>query len=107
MTVMTLKISAIVVVIITLVILWIMLRKLERRNKVVSLDESLLSWSEVKCPNCRQLMGQGYALAGRGIIWAPKNAKKPGPFAHIGEALEIASTAEYGMALHELQIDPN
>jgi hypothetical protein len=76
------------ILIATLLILLILLRRMEKKNTVMHIDRSTLSWSDYKCPKCRQFMQHGYTLAGRGIIWASKDSKKPGPFSNVAQALE-------------------
>ena len=80
-------ISAIVVSI-GLFFLWYFLRKMERKNNVLTVAEASLDWKAVKCIKCNQLMENGYAYAGKGINWVPKDARKPGAFSTVGSVLE-------------------
>ena len=81
-------IVAIFVLVVGLFVLWNFLRKYERRNNVLTVDEASLIWKEVKCVNCGKIMEKGYSYAGRGINWVPKHAKKPGAFSTVGSVLE-------------------
>ena len=69
-------------------VLWVAVRKLIKGNKVLKLKESEINWEEIKCPKCQVLMEAGYSMAGRGIIWREKRAKKPGTFSTIGSVLD-------------------
>ena len=83
-----LKIIPIVVGVIVLFGLWYFLRKLERRNTVLTVDEATLEWQDVRCVKCNKAMKKGYSFAGKGITWVPRYAKKPGAFSSIGSVLE-------------------
>ena len=104
MTDLVIRASAILTIILMLLFIWILMRKILKKNKVVSADESSLSWKELECPNCERIMEQGYAFAGKGIFWAAKRAKKPGAFSHVGYALEntfgISFRPDLNMAWH-------
>ena len=76
------------ILIIFAIALLIIIRKVNKRNTVVSLEKSEIEWKELKCPKCQKVMITGFALPGRGIIWHEKNEKKPGPFSNIGSVLE-------------------
>ena len=75
-----LKIIPIVVGVIVLFGLWYFLRKLERRNTVLTVDEATLEWQDVRCVKCNKAMEKGYCFAGKGITWVPRYAKNPVPF---------------------------
>jgi hypothetical protein len=79
---------AIVVTIALIIFLWILFRKIESKNNMVTLDEASLNWKESKCPTCGKTMEGGYAFAGKGIIFSPKGKKLPGAFSTIGKALD-------------------
>ena len=81
-------IVAVLVVVPGLFALWYLLGKIERKNYVVTVDETSLDWKDVRCVKCKQLMEEGYAFAGKGINWMPKHAKKPGAFSSVGAVLE-------------------
>jgi len=83
----TIAISVLVVAI-ALVVVWHFLRKMERKNNVLTVTEASLDWSDVKCIKCNQIMNKGYSFAGKGINWIPRDAKKPGAFSTIGSVLE-------------------
>ena len=78
---------AIFIILLLLLFIWILVRRLLKKNKVVLVEETSLNWKEVKCPHCATIVQHGYAFAGKGIFWAEKHAK-PGAFSHIGQALE-------------------
>ena len=80
--------SAILTITLVLLFIWILMRRILKKNKVVQVEKSSLNWKELKCPNCERIMEEGYAFAGKGIFWAAKSAKKPGAFSYIGQALE-------------------
>ena len=69
-------------------VLWLLLRKLTKENKITKLSESEIEWQEIKCPKCQHAMECGYSMAGRGVIWREKHAKRPGLFATIFSALD-------------------
>ena len=71
-----------------LLVFWYFLRKHERRNIVLTVDEASLNWKEIRCVNCDKKMEPGYSFAGRGITWVPKHTKKPGAFSTVGSVLE-------------------
>lgn len=81
-------IIAISILAVGLIVLWYFLRKMERRNNVLTVDEESLIWKEVRCVNCEKIMEKGYSFAGRGITWVPRYAKKPGAFSTVGSVLE-------------------
>ena len=90
----------VIFVIIALIFLWVFLRKIVKKNKVEYKDYSLLVWQEYKCLNCREIMEQGFAFTGKGIIWALKNKKKPGAFSNIGQVLENTLSMSFRPALN-------
>ena len=104
MTDLVIGASAILTIILMLLFIWILMRRLLKKNKVVRVEESSLNWKEVKCPHCTTIMEHGYAFAGKGIFWVPKSAKKPGAFSNIGQALEntfsISFRPDLNMAWH-------
>ena len=81
-------IIAVLVVATGLLVLWYFLRKVERKNYVITVDEASIDWKDVRCVKCKIMMEEGYAFAGKGINWMPKNAKKPGVFSSVGSVLE-------------------
>jgi hypothetical protein len=83
----TIAISVIVVAM-GFLVLWHFLRKVERKNNVLTVTEASLDWNDVKCIKCNQIMNKGYSFAGKGINWMPKDAKKPGAFSTVGSVLE-------------------
>ncbi len=96
--------SAILTITLVLLFIWILMRRILKKNKVVQVEKSSLNWKELKCPNCERIMEEGYAFAGKGIFWAAKSAKKPGAFSHVGYALEntfgISFRPDLNMAWH-------
>ena len=96
--------SAILTITLVLLFIWILMRRILKKNKVVQVEESSLNWKEVKCPHCATIMEEGYSFAGKGIFWAAKHAKKPGAFSHVGYALEntfgISFRPDLNMAWH-------
>ena len=68
----TFKIIAILIVILGLFLLLYFLRKIEKKNNVLTVNEASLDWKDVKCIKCEQIMEKGYAFAGKGINWVPK-----------------------------------
>jgi hypothetical protein len=79
---------SVIVVSIGFFVLWYFLRKVESKNYELTVDETSLDWNDVKCVKCNQIMKKGYAFAGKGINWMPKDAKKPGAFSTVGSVLE-------------------
>jgi len=79
---------AVLVIAAGLFALWYFLRKLERKNCVITVHEASIEWKDVKCVKCEKMMEQGYAFAGKGINWVPKNARKPGVFSSVGSVLD-------------------
>ncbi len=69
-------------------VFWVILRKIAKGTKVLELNESRISWEEVRCPKCQVPMEPGYSMAGRGVIWRKKGAKRPGTFSTINSVLE-------------------
>ena len=84
----TFKIIAVLCAIAGLLLLLYFLRKIEKKNNVLTVDEASLDWKNVRCIKCEQMMEKGYAFAGKGINWVPKNEKKPGIFSTVGSVLE-------------------
>lgn len=84
----TFKIIAVLSVIAGLLLLLYFLRKIEKKNNVLTVDEASLDWKDVRCIKCEQMMEKGYAFAGKGINWVPKNEKKPGIFSTVSSVLE-------------------
>lgn len=66
----------------------ILLYRILRRSRVVRDSESLWKGRDYRCPQCGELLEQGFIMAGRGIIWRPRSDKPIGAFAHIGQALD-------------------
>ena len=64
------------------------LRKAERKNHIVTIQETQLHWQDVKCVHCSQSTEYGYAFAGKGISWMPIQRRKPGVFSTIFSTLE-------------------
>jgi hypothetical protein len=60
----------------------------EGKNCVITVDEASIDWKAVRCVKCDKGMEEGYAFAGKGINWVPKNARKPGVFSSVGSVLE-------------------
>ena len=81
-------ILSIVFIVIVFGFLFMALRKIEKKNRIETVEEALLNWEDIKCPKCLTIMEQGYTFAGKGIIWTPKQAKLPGTFATTFQALE-------------------
>ena len=82
------KIAYIVFAFITVAAVVIAVKKMEKKNKVVEINEALLDWEDIKCPKCQTIMEQGYAFAGKGIIWTAKWNKLPGTFTTTFTSLE-------------------
>jgi hypothetical protein len=76
------------VVVGALLALLFIVRMIRRRNRSVPDDPLLWDGRDYRCPRCRTPMEQGWVLLGKGAIWSPRLKGKPGPFAHIGLALE-------------------
>ncbi len=85
---LALPVVAIFTIVLVLLIIWMLMKRILKKNTVVSVDEYSLSWKETRCPNCESRMEEGYAFPGKGIFWTHKRAKKPGAFSHVGLALE-------------------
>lgn len=79
---------AVLVVATGLLVLWYFLGKMERKNHVIKVDAASIEWKDVKCVKCEKVMEKGYAFAGKGINWVPKNAKKSGVFSTVGSVLD-------------------
>jgi len=90
----------ILITLIGLSLLIVLVLKIAKKNKVVKLHENRIVWTEIRCPNCRNIMEQGYSMAGRGIIWRGKNEKKPGLFSTIGSVLENTASFNSPPALN-------
>ena len=67
--------------------LWWLVRRLGARNRSVPDQPELWAGRDHTCPRCGTPMEQGWALLGKGAIWSPRAAGRPGTFAHIGRAL--------------------
>lgn len=72
----TFKITAVIIVILGFLLFLFFLRKIEKKNNVLTVDEASLEWEGIRCVKCERAMEKGYAFAGKGINWAPKNEKK-------------------------------
>jgi len=73
---------------IAILVFVLLLYRILRRSQVVRDDASLWKDRNYPCPQCGAIMEQGFIMAGRGIIWRPKDDKPIGTFAHIGQALD-------------------
>ena len=78
----------------------IIIRKLVKGNEIELLYESQISWEETKCPRCQVPMESGYSMAGRGVIWRERSAKKPGTFSTIASVLENTMSINMPPALN-------
>jgi hypothetical protein len=96
----TLTILLVLVTTIILVILFIAIWRLNRRNTVITLDRSEIEWTQLECPMCHKKLTTGFALPGRGVIWSDKSEKKPGPFANIGSVLDNTISISFRPALN-------
>jgi len=78
------------------------LRRMRRRATVVDFSSQLWDRKDYRCPECGCSMTQGWALAGKGIIWRSRGQAAPGALAHIGQALKntlsLAARPELNMA---------
>jgi len=78
------------------------LRRMRKRTTVVDFSAQLWDRKNYRCPECGCSMIQGWALAGKGIIWRPRGQAAPGALAHIGQALKntlsLAARPELNMA---------
>lgn len=83
-----LGLSAVLLAVTGLIVLFYLLRKLERKNHIISTQESQLHWKDIKCVHCGQYMEHGYVFAGKGISWTPKRNRKPGVFSTVFSSLE-------------------
>ena len=87
-----------------LLALMLIVRRFGRRNRLVAPGSSLWEGRDYRCPACRTPMERGYALAGRGLIWAPLTRPSPGTLAHIGQALDntlsLSMPPDLNMAWH-------
>ena len=81
-------------------VFWILVRKLVKSNRVLKLNESEINWEEIECPKCQIPMESGYSMAGRGVIWREKGAKRPGTFSTIGSVLENTMSINMPPALN-------
>lgn len=79
---------AVLIAVTGIIILIYFLRKMERKNRIVSAHESELHWKDIKCSYCGQYVDQGYAFAGKGISWTPRQHRKPGVFSTVVSSLE-------------------
>jgi hypothetical protein len=68
--------------------LYVGLRKIAKRNTNVPDHEDLWTGKDYRCPACQSPLEQGFAHAGKGIVWRSRLEKKPGTFAHIGQVLD-------------------
>ena len=64
------------------------LRKEERKNNIVTTQEALLQWEDIKCIRCGKYTEQGYIFGGKGIIWTPRQNRKQNMFSSAGSLLE-------------------
>ena len=71
------------------------LRRMSAKNLVVMEETGIWDNTQFNCPKCKSQLIPGYTMAGKGIIWTPKEGKKIGFFAHIGQALE--NTLNFGL----------
>lgn len=70
-----------------LILLLLVVRRIDRRNRTVSDDPGLWDGRDYACPQCGAPMEQGWVLMGKGAIWSPRGGGRPGPFTNIGSAL--------------------
>jgi predicted RNA-binding Zn-ribbon protein involved in translation (DUF1610 family) len=74
-----------------LALFWIV-RAVRRRTRLVRDSATLWEGRAYPCPQCGGTMQEGWVMLGRGAIWSPRSAGRPGSFAHIGNALENTLT---------------
>ncbi|MBK1720937.1 PF20097 family protein [Thiocystis violacea] len=70
-----------------LVLLWVLIRHMQRRNRAIPFAPTLLEGRAYRCPACGRDMQSGWVMLGKGAIWSPLRAGPPGALAHIGSAL--------------------
>ena len=71
-----------------LIVLLVMIRSLDRRNRHVADSPALWDGRDYPCPRCGAPMEQGWVLLGKGAIWSDRRRGKPGSFSHIGGSLD-------------------
>ena len=80
--------------------LWWLIRHVGRRNRVVDEDAAPWPFTDTKCPRCGQAMEPGYVMLGRGAIWASRDGRSAGTFAHIGQSLPNTLSLDIRPALN-------
>lgn len=75
------------VAILGLILVLVLVRWIQRRNREVEATSRLWEGRDYRCPNCREPMSPGWVMLGRGAIWADRGAGPPGAFSTIAAAL--------------------
>jgi hypothetical protein len=70
-----------------LLLLWWLVRRLQRENRSEPERPDLWDGREYACPHCGGAMEPGWVLLGKGAIWSDRGKGRPGTFAHIGRSL--------------------
>jgi hypothetical protein len=70
-----------------LLLLWWLVRRLQRENRSEPERPGLWDGREHACPHCGGAMEPGWVLLGKGAIWSDRGKGRPGTFAHIGRSL--------------------
>lgn len=81
-------------------VLWWLVRHVGRRNRVVNEDAAPWPVDDTKCPRCGRAMEPGYVMLGRGAIWASRDDRPAGIFAHIGKSLPNTLSLDLRPALN-------
>lgn len=62
--------------------------RIHQNNIIVEDIPSRWENTDYHCPKCGELMSAGFILAGKGMIWAPRDWKRVSVFQNIGQVLE-------------------
>lgn len=59
-----LKAIPIVIAVVALGVMFIILRKIAKKNRIVKVRERDIPWQSLNCPSCRHSMEPGFSMAG-------------------------------------------